>query len=158
MSDGELVRQSLAGRAEAYEELVHRWAGRITALCHAKIGCAATADDLAQDTLLRGYRALASLSKPDNFGAWLSTIARNTCINWLRSKQRTQVPFSALALDKNPEAILCDEASLEEPELDREDELRKLRTEVAALPEEYREVIRLYCDTGVSSFFERTMI
>jgi len=144
MSDADLVRQVLAGRIEAYEELVRRWAGRITALCHAKLGCAATADDVAQETLLRGYRALASLSKPENFGAWLSTIARNNCINWLRAKVRTQVHFSALTPDQNPENLLADPAYLDGPELDREDEVRKLKAEVAALPEEYQEVIRLY--------------
>ena len=32
MSDGELVRQTLAGRTQAYEELVRRWAGRVTAM------------------------------------------------------------------------------------------------------------------------------
>ena len=32
MSDGELVRLALAGRAEAYEELVRRHAPRVTAL------------------------------------------------------------------------------------------------------------------------------
>ena len=40
MSDAELVRQTLTGRTEAYEELVRRWAGRVTSLCHAKVGCA----------------------------------------------------------------------------------------------------------------------
>ena len=144
MSDGELVRQVLAGRIEAYEELVRRWTGRITALCHAKLGCAATADDVAQETMLRGYRALSTLNVPENFGGWLSTIARNNCINWLRGKSRHQVLFSTLTPDQNPENLLCDPSAELEPELDREDEVRKLKAEVAALPEEYQEVIRLY--------------
>ncbi len=144
ISDGDLVRQSLAGRAAAYEELVRRWAGRITALCHAKLGCAATADDVAQETLLRGYRALQSLSEPDRFGAWLSTIARNNCINWLRSRQRTQVTFTALGHGNNLEGVLSSQSYEEEPELDRDDEARKLRSEVSALPQEFREVLTLY--------------
>jgi RNA polymerase sigma factor (sigma-70 family) len=144
ISDGDLVRQALAGRAEAYEELVRRWAGRITALCHAKLGCAATADDIAQESLLRGYRALSSLSEPERFGAWLSTIARNNCINWLRARERTQVTFTALGHGNNLEGVLSEQTYEEEPELDRADESRKLRTEVAGLPEEFREVLALY--------------
>lgn len=144
MTDGELVRQVLAGRTDAYEELVRRWTGRITALCHAKLGCAATADDIAQETLVKGYRALDSLSKPENFGAWLCMIARNNCVNWLRAKVRTQVHFSALSPEKNPEAVLSDPAYDDGPALDREDEVRRLKEEVEALPEEYREVLRLY--------------
>ena len=48
MTDGELVRQTLSGRTDAYEELVRRWAARITAVCHAKTGRGGVAEDLAQ--------------------------------------------------------------------------------------------------------------
>ena len=70
MSDAELVRQALAGQAEAYAELVRRWSPRVLALCHARVRRADAAEDLAQEALLRGYRALATLSQPDRFGAW----------------------------------------------------------------------------------------
>src|SRR5262245_26104252 len=141
MSDGELVRQALAGRPQAYGELVRRWAGRVTALCHARTGRAA-AEDLAQEALLRGYRALNSLAEPDKFGAWLCGIAHRVCLDWLKSKDRTQVPFSVLARDHRPEDVLPDAAA--EPELDRRDEVQRLMTEVEALPEECREVVMLY--------------
>jgi RNA polymerase sigma-70 factor (ECF subfamily) len=143
-SDSELVRLARAGRSQAYGELVRRWAGRITALCHARIGCVHAADDLAQEVLLRGYRALDRLSDPDKFGAWLCAIARRSCLNWLRARERSLVPFSALGPDHKPHD-LQDPASLADPAgLDRADELRRLRTEVAGLPPEYREVLTLY--------------
>lgn len=147
MSDAELVRQTRAGHTAAYEELVRRWAGRITGLCHAKIGCAAAADDLAQEALVRGYRALASLTDPEKFGAWLSRIAVHTCLNWIKSKQRTQIPFSALGPDQNPEEYLYTDAGADD---EHEDDLARLRVEVAALPEAYREVLRLYYHQDVT--------
>src|SRR5438132_4942674 len=102
-TDAELVRQALAGRAEAYADLVRRWAGRITALCHAKVGRADVAEDMAQEALLRGYRSLASLADSEKFGNWLCGIAVRTCLDWLKAKQRTQIPFSALGPNYNPE-------------------------------------------------------
>src|SRR5438105_1491788 len=120
MSDGELVRQTLAGRTQAYGELVRRWAGRVTALCHARAGRTA-AEDLAQEALLRGFRALASLADPDKFGPWLCGIAHRVCLDWFKSKDRTHVPFSALARDRRPEEVLPGAAA--EPELDRRDEV-----------------------------------
>src|SRR3954452_24133761 len=108
MSDAELVRQARAGRAEAYAELVRRWAARVTALCHAKVGKAHLADDLAQETLLRGFRALGSLTDPDRFGAWLCGIALRTCLDWLKAKKNAQIPFSALAPGQNPDDYLHD--------------------------------------------------
>jgi RNA polymerase sigma-70 factor (ECF subfamily) len=148
-SDAELVQQTLAGRTEAYGELVRRWAGRITALCHARIGCGHTADDLAQETLLRAYRALPSLSNPEKFGAWVSSIALRTCLNWRKAKERSQIPFSVLGPGNTAEDLFS-KSSLEEPSLDRDEEWQRLRAEVAALPPEYREVILLYYHEDVT--------
>jgi RNA polymerase sigma-70 factor (ECF subfamily) len=141
MSDGELVRQALAGRTEAFAELVRRWAGRVTALCHAKIGRGDMAEDLAQESLLRAYRTLASLTEPEKFGPWLCAIAQHVCLDWLKSKQRTQIPLSALQPGLEPEAIGTTPADCA---LEFEDEVRRLLSEVEALPEDYREVLMLY--------------
>jgi RNA polymerase sigma factor (sigma-70 family) len=143
MTDGELVRQALAGRAPAFEELVRRWAGRVTALCHARAGRADAAEDLAQETLLRAFRGLRTLAEPDKFGPWLCGIATRTCLDWLKSKQRTQVPFSTLVGERTIDQVLAP-AAISEPELDRQDELHRLMAEVEALPEECREVVMLY--------------
>jgi RNA polymerase sigma-70 factor (ECF subfamily) len=142
MSDGELVRQTLAGWTVGYEELVRRWAARVTALCHARTGRADAAEDLAQETLLRGFRALGTLTDPEKFGSWLCGIAVRTCLDWLKSKQRSQVNFSALGPDRDMDALLSD--GRPEPDLDHKDECRRLLAEVEALPEECREVVMLY--------------
>src|SRR3954471_11736542 len=113
MSDAELVRQARAGRTEAFAELVRRWAGRITALCHARCGRAHLADDLAQETLLRGFRSLATLTDPERFGAWLCGIALRTWLDWRKLRQNAQVPFSALGNDRNPDDYLDPRADTE---------------------------------------------
>ncbi len=142
MSDAELVRQARAGRTEAYAELVRRWAGRVTALCHARVRRAHVADDLAQETLLRGFRSLTSLTDPDRFGPWLCGIALRACLDWLKSKQNQQVPFSALGPDHDPGDYRDERAAERDPE--RDDERRRLLAEVEALPEDYRRVVMLY--------------
>jgi len=143
MSDADLVQQARAGRTEAYAELVRRWAGRITALCHARVGRGGAADDLAQETLLRGFRSLHTLADPDRFGAWLCGIALRACRDWLKSRQNAQIPFSVLDADHSPEDYLADQRSPQNA-VDHEDELRRLMTEVEALPEECRQAILLY--------------
>jgi RNA polymerase sigma factor (sigma-70 family) len=143
MSDAELVRLARAGRAEAYAELVRRWAGRVTAVCHARVGRAHAADDLAQETLLRGFRCLGALADAERFGPWLCGIALRACLDWLKAKQNAQIPFSALGPDHNPADFLHDRHAAE-ADVDRDDELRYLMAEVEALPEEYRKVVMLY--------------
>jgi RNA polymerase sigma-70 factor (ECF subfamily) len=150
MSDGDLVRQVLEGRTEAYEELVRRWARRVTALCHAKVRSADAAEDLAQDALLRGYRSLASLARPDKFGPWLCTIALHACQNWLQARERSTIPFSALGPGQNPEFLMNNLRHPNEPDSEREEQLAQLRAAVATLPDEVREVLTLYYQGDVT--------
>jgi RNA polymerase sigma-70 factor (ECF subfamily) len=142
VSDGELVRQTLAGRRAAFEDLVRRWAGRILALCHAKVRRADVAEDMAQEALLRAYRSLATLADPEKFPSWLYGIALRACLDWLKAKERTTVPFSVLDRDNKPDDYLAGRS--DEPTIDQEDERRHMLAEVDALPDEYREVVMLY--------------
>jgi RNA polymerase sigma factor (sigma-70 family) len=136
--DGDLVRQTMAGRTVAYEELVRRWAARVVALCHARVRNAAAAEDLAQETLLRGFRGLKTLADPDRFGSWLFGIAVRTCLDWLKSSQRTEVSYTALG-----EAAENGVAAKEDVP-DSHEETEQLMAEVQRLPEAYRETILLY--------------
>ena len=103
-SDGDLVRQTLGGETAAYEELVGRWAARIVACCHAKVRSVDAADDLAQETLVRGFRFLPALDDPDKFGPWLRGIAQRTCLDWLKAKARRR--FRSMAC-WNATANIC---------------------------------------------------
>src|SRR5580704_13441309 len=96
MSDAQLVHEVLSGRVESYDPLVRRWAARVLAVCHARVGRADAAEDLAQEALLRGLRALPTLSDPDKFGPWLCGIAVRCCLDWLKASTRTEVTMSAL--------------------------------------------------------------
>jgi RNA polymerase sigma-70 factor (ECF subfamily) len=144
VSDADLVRQARAGRTEAYEDLVRRWAARITALCHARLKRAHLADELAQETLLRGFRALDSLTDPERFGAWLCGIALRACLDYLKAKQNAQVPFSVLGAEYNPDESLRGRQQGGEADVERDEERRLILAEVEALPEEYRTVVMLY--------------
>ncbi len=141
MSDAELVRQALGGRNEAYEELVRRWVRRVVALCHARVGRADVAEDLAQETLLRGYRALGTLTRPERFGAWLQGIALRACLDWLKAGERRTVAFSALGHD--PDSFPHPHGG-DEPDLDRAEERQGLLAAVEALPPDCRTVVMLY--------------
>jgi RNA polymerase sigma-70 factor (ECF subfamily) len=141
-SDGDLVRQAVSGRTHAYEELVRRWVGRVTALCHAKVGCAAAAEDLAQDAFLKAYRSLRTLDEPERFGGWLCRIALHGCLNWLKRADRRLIPFSNLGPDHQPTNLTDESAESSVEEF--ADELAWLRREVAALPAECREVVTLF--------------
>jgi len=141
MTDAELVRATLAGSRDAYAEIARRWAARVTAVCHARVRRADVADDLAQETLLRGYRALHSLSDPAKVGTWLLGIGMRASLDWLKAKERSTLPFSGLGPDKPIEALI----SRDESDVPADaDERRRLMAEVEALPEALRQAVMLY--------------
>jgi RNA polymerase sigma-70 factor (ECF subfamily) len=134
----------LAGKSAAYGELVHRWAARITAFCHARVRSPDAAEDLAQETLLRGFRALASLAQPDLFGTWLHGIALRACLDWLKSRARKTVPLSALGPDGAADSLADETSNWDVSRVERDDEIHRLMREVEELPDDYREVLMLY--------------
>lgn len=142
MTDGELVRHTLAGRTSAYDPLVRKWAARVTAVCHARVGRADVAEELAQEALFRGFKALNSLAEPEKFGGWLCGIATRVCLDWLKDKDRSQVSFSAVGEDARPEDMADHRSAAHDPELD--EDLKQLMDEVNKLPEKHREVLMLY--------------
>jgi RNA polymerase sigma-70 factor (ECF subfamily) len=140
-SDAELVCQAVNGRRDAYGELAHRWAPRVMAVCHARVRCRESAADLAQETLLRGFRSLGTLKSFDKFGPWLRGIADRVCLDWLKSRQRTQVPFTRLGGD--PHAVLATSEGVD-ARLEHADEVKSLMAAVEGLPETHREVLMLF--------------
>jgi RNA polymerase sigma factor (sigma-70 family) len=141
MTDGQLVRQALSGAAPAYEALVRRWAARVVGVCHARVGRAAAAEDLAQETLLRGLRALPTLAEPEKFGPWLCGIASRTCLDWLKRSERSEV---SLATADDAEARFAAGGGDAATDAERADDIDRLMREVERLPEPLREALMLY--------------
>jgi RNA polymerase sigma-70 factor (ECF subfamily) len=145
--DADLVRQAMAGHSAAYGDLVRRWAGRIVAFCHAQVGNADAADDLAQESLLRGMRALRTLERPEVFGSWLCGIARRVCLDWLKSHRRAARTFAPLehAADvADPELTEAAMGSGVSEFVELSIEPGQLLREVETLPDPYRETLMLY--------------
>jgi RNA polymerase sigma-70 factor (ECF subfamily) len=142
-SDAELVRQAGNGRPDAYGELARRWAPRVMAVCHARVRCQIEAADLAQETLLRGFRDLVALRSPEKFGAWLRGIAQRVCLDWLKSKERSQVPFTRLADNGHFQELLAGGDDVGAA-IDQADEVRRLMGEIESLSHNHREALMLF--------------
>jgi RNA polymerase sigma-70 factor, ECF subfamily len=142
IADAELCRQAMRGVRSALSELTHRWAARVLAICYARVGRRDVAEELAQEALLRALRSLASLENPDCFGAWIRGIADRVALDWLKSPQRTQVPFSTLRTEGSPDFPGSGETG--DAVAERNEDLGRLRAEIEQLPEECREALMLF--------------
>ena len=80
---------ALAGGDDAaLARLTARWAGRLTAFLTRLTGDPATADDLAQETFVRIFRARSSWRPGARFNPWLFSIAANLARRHHRFRRR----------------------------------------------------------------------
>jgi RNA polymerase sigma-70 factor (ECF subfamily) len=74
-NDQAAIQAVLAGDKEAYGVLVVRYSGRLFRVAFRITGNEADAEDVVQDTWLRGYRKLESFEYRSDFGTWIYRIA-----------------------------------------------------------------------------------
>jgi RNA polymerase sigma-70 factor, ECF subfamily len=92
-----LVARAQAGDAEAFGLVYDRYVGQVFRFVYQRVADRQVAEDLTSETFLRALRNLASFRKPGgDFGAWVTTIARNVVTNWQRSHQRRERPVADL--------------------------------------------------------------
>ncbi len=85
--DGELAIAAVLGNLEAFGELVRRYRRAAVRIAAGIAGWEA-AEDIAQDAFLLAFQALPDLDEPERFAAWLSAIARNRALRWVRREAR----------------------------------------------------------------------
>jgi len=152
-SDDELVDRASGGDNEAFEELVIRYQDRVYNLLLRLTGSGEDAEDLAQETFLKAYRALGSFRRGSKFYTWLFRIAVNAGYSRGRKQVRRQ-RVEGVSIDAPSRSGGEDEAStwsdrMASSTADPTEELeqRQLRERVqeglAQLDEEYRSVILL---------------
>lgn len=86
-SEAELVaayRERREGRH--FEALYLRHRSRLFGLCLHFLGEPAEAEETVHDGFIKAYEQFATL-RGDNFGAWLTRIATNLCLNRLRARR-----------------------------------------------------------------------
>ena len=139
--DDDLVALLAAGQPElAFARLAQRYAPKVHRLCLAMLRDAARAEDAAQDSLLRAWRALASYQpQAGALSTWLYAITRNRCLTLI---ERTG-PATASLSDEVTEAEAMALAAPDD-EYDGADGHALLRSLVEALPEAQRLALTLY--------------
>ncbi len=86
-TDGELVREALAGQSRAFGVLVTRYMrpGYLVAL--SVTGSPEDAEDVSQEAFLVALKRLEDCREPEKFGGWYLTIVRNRAKNLLRRER-----------------------------------------------------------------------
>ena len=141
LEDDDLVTISLDGRLDAFNVLVLRHQSRIRATCRGIVGMA-DADDLMQEAFIKAWERLSTYKQRGKFPAWLGVIARRTCFDHLRQRQRRP----ATSLDRLTD-VLGDQFAPESGERPLDEHLMNielsgsLREALDSLPEDQRRAV-----------------
>lgn len=131
-----LVQAFCGGDEFAFVSLYNRYKTPVYAFCVKMLMSREAAQDVLQDTFLRVYENRHQLVKSDAFKAWVYTIARNQCLNYLRRAGRN------VSLEEAPTTL-----STERPtpfmQLEKNEQITLLNTFLWKLKPEYREVLIL---------------
>lgn len=127
-----------AGDEDAFDELVHRFAGQVFALLTRFLGPVPEREDLVQDVFLRVVRARDRYEPKARFSTWLYRIVYNLSVNHTQRSGPRAVGGGAG--DEDGDAFELPDAAAGEPadELARGDVVQAVRGAIAQLPEAQR--------------------
>ncbi|HVS52677.1 MAG TPA: RNA polymerase sigma factor SigZ [Opitutaceae bacterium] len=115
-----------------FDTTVAEFAAKLRAFLRRRVRDDATADDLAQETMLKVFRSRETLRDGQRLEAWLYRIARTTLIDYYR-RQRPGAELPADLAAEAPEPIDDVTAAM----------TRSLKIFLEELPAAYREPVRL---------------
>ena len=106
IDDGILIARVVADNDQrAFAQLVNRYQSKVRYSLRQLTGWdEALADDLAQETFIKAYKALASFRGEANFGTWLYRIAYNCFIAHVRAQKPVQALDEAKLEDRTYES------------------------------------------------------
>ena len=134
------IEQLLAeGRhARAFDLVVPAYKDRVFRLAYSILKDRAAAEDAAQETLVRVWKALPGFDGRAALGTWIYAITRNTCLMELRRRRPTVSFDDPDSTEAQHAACSVATGPAEDPE--RDNLLRLLET----LPHNQQEAVRLF--------------
>lgn len=136
--DRDIIERLRAGeRDRAFEQLMERYEGKIFRLCCALLRDRQRAEDAAQESLVRIWKALERYDGRAALSTWIYAITRNRCLSAIERERSTESLRDSELAGRIEELPACEPEPADEP-----GEL--LRELVELLPERLRRVLVLY--------------
>ncbi|MCA9464743.1 MAG: sigma-70 family RNA polymerase sigma factor [Nitrospira sp.] len=93
LSDNHLIDSIHHGDLQAFELLYDRYAGKVLKRCFFICLNEEQARDLMQEVWIKVFLNLHTFKKEAAFSSWLYRLTTNHCLNYLKTKARSEQPF-----------------------------------------------------------------
>jgi len=145
--EADLIRAAQSGDSAAFTEIVRRYQRAVYRVVYGLTRNASDADDLAQETFVRAYKAIGRFRVGEPFYPWVSRIAVNAAYSLFRSRKRKP----ETSIEPMLEAGHQWEAG-EDPveEVARSERVEHMNAAFAELSEEHQAVLVLRVVEGLS--------
>ncbi|MCK5898172.1 MAG: RNA polymerase sigma factor RpoE [Methylococcales bacterium] len=143
--DQALVAKVLRGDKSAYDLLVIKYQHRVIQLVNRYIKDPSEAQDVAQETFIKAYKALPRFRGDSAFYTWLYRIAINTAKNYLLSRSRRHSEYQVDIQEAEQVENCAQLQGMDTPEylLMKDDIVHSIERVIENLPEEMRTAISL---------------
>jgi RNA polymerase sigma-70 factor, ECF subfamily len=150
--DHNLVRRVQLGDKSAFDLLVIKYQHKIIHLVNRYVKDPSEAQDVAQDTFIKAYRALGDFRGESAFYTWLYRIAINTAKNYLLSRARRHSDYEIDVLDAEQVENSMSLKDMDTPDnlIMNEQIIKVIKQAIENLPEEMRIAITLREFEGMS--------
>lgn len=147
-----IIYRVLSGDTNAFEALVIENQRQVYTLALKMTGNEEDAYDISQDAFVKAYRSLPKFRGDSKFSVWLYRLTSNLCLDFLRSRKR-RAAFSTSYTndeDEDRELEIPDERFSPETVLEKNELRISVNAAMAALPEDYRQILILREINGLS--------
>ena len=151
--DAVLVRRAQDGDIGAYDELIRRYQERIYATVYHMTSNHEDANDLTQETFIKGFQALKSFKGDSSFYTWVYRIAVNKTINFLKQrKNRTHLSLNDIDFnaENDPDLVALVSDRTPRRDIGLSELQQKLNKAMQKLSEPHRLVVTLHDVQGLS--------
>jgi RNA polymerase sigma-70 factor, ECF subfamily len=153
--DAQLMLNFKAGDQQAFQELFDKYKKRVINYCFRFCGQRAVAEELAQETFLKVYKAARHYRPKARFSTWLFKIATNVCLNEIRRpvyRNRPEALDQVMENEVSGADETADNIRQDSPDdqLVFKEQQQLVRQAMGRLPEKQRAALLLRVEGGFS--------
>jgi RNA polymerase sigma-70 factor (ECF subfamily) len=141
--DQQLIRECLAGRTDAFGQLVERYQDRLFNSLVRTLGSVEDARDAAQAAFVQAFQKLDTYHGTAQFYSWLFRIALNTAVSQKRKTRRMSASVDAARQHSGFEPVDDHPTASPSHKMEVSERQQLVQTALAQLAEEFRTVLVL---------------
>ena len=147
LKEAEMISRIVAGERELFYDLIKPYERAVFITAYSVLRCEADAEEIAQEAVLKAYKALSRFRGDSKFSTWLIRITLNEALmRRRRSRPGSDVPLQEFIDEADGDftpAVLTDWREIPSEALDRKELRDILQRAISELPQNYREVLIL---------------